>query len=157
MITPRAMAIALALGIVTILVLAIFRDPILSLCAMTPVVLGCLVLAFLWGGLGLKINFMNVGILPMVIGIGVDDGIHLVARYVRSPVRDVKDVLRTTGAAVVLTSFTTLLAFGTLAFSINRGLASVGWLSALGVLLCLVASLSVLPALLELHRRKHQS
>ena len=150
-------AIAIALAIVAILVLAIFRDPILSLCAMTPVVLGCLVLAFLWGSLGLKINFMNVGILPMVIGIGVDDGIHLVARYVRSPARDVQDVLRTTGAAVVLTSFTTLLAFGTLAFSVNRGLASVGWLSALGVLLCLAASLSVLPALLELHRRKHQS
>lgn len=146
-------AVAIALGAVALLVLVLFRDPILSLCAMIPVVLGCLVLFFLWGGLGLRINFMNVGILPMIIGIGIDDGIHLVARYRRSSDRDVAGVLRSTGAAVVLTTLTTLLAFGTLAFSVNRGLASVGWLAALGVSLCLAASLFVLPALLELHRR----
>jgi predicted RND superfamily exporter protein len=146
-------ATAIALGAVALLVFGLFRHPVLSLCAMTPVLLGALVLAFLWGGLDLRINFMNAGILPMVIGIGVDDGIHLVARYARRPDGDVMSVVRSTGAAVVLTSVTTLLAFGTLAFSESRGLASVGWLSALGVVLCLVASLFVLPALLEVHRR----
>jgi predicted RND superfamily exporter protein len=141
-----------ALGAVVILVILLLRRGRRIAAALAPVILGCLWTLTVWNWLGWKVHFMNVGILPMILGIGVDDGIHLVARYAREPAKGVKAVVRSTAPAVVLTTFTTLAAFGTLAFSSTQGLASVGVLCTLGVSFCLVASLVVLPALLALER-----
>jgi len=156
-------AVSLALGSVVLLVIVLFRRLRLIVAALAPVVLGSLWTAAIWNACGFQIHFMNVGILPMILGIGVDDGIHLVARFTQageptsSPRDRATEVLRTTAPAVVLTTLTTLAAFGTLATSTTRGLASVGMLSALGVSLCLFASLTVLPALLASGRGYSES
>ena len=142
-----------ALIVVVLLVFLLLRDGWLALCALTPVLLSCLVVSSIWSLFGFKLNFMNVGILPMILGIGIDDGIHIVTRYARHPMRDIDHALRSAGSAVILTSLTTLVAFGTLAFSVNRGLVSVGQLAACGILFAMLASLTILPGLLQLHRR----
>ncbi len=149
-----AAATAVACLAVVILVASLFRGFVHSALALLPVTLGTLVTAALCGLLGYKLNFMNVGILPMIVGIGVDDGIHMVKQYLDQPHRSAALVVRSTGAAVMLTSITTLAAFGTMAFSVNRGLASVGVISAIGVTACLLASIVTLPAALELHSRR---
>ena len=98
---------------------------------------------------------MNASVLPMIIGIGIDDGIHLVQRYryLRArfngrPRNLVRETFSVTGTGVALTSLTTMIAFGSLGFSENRGLASIGILAFIGVGSCLLASVSVLPALM---------
>ena len=58
---------------------------------------------------------------------------------------------------VLLTSVTTMVTFGSLALSENRGLASVGLLSAIGIGACLIASVVVLPALLQLSRGRSRN
>jgi predicted RND superfamily exporter protein len=146
-------ATGIALIAVAVIVILLLRGA-LSLAALVPVGLSCLWTGAAWSLLGLDLHFMNVSVLPMVLGIGVDDGIHLVARYSRRPSADVPSLYAETGSAVVLTTVTTLAAFGTLAFSENRGLASVGFLAVFGISSALLASLLVLPALLELDRRR---
>ncbi len=104
--------------------------------------------------LGVKLNFMNVGILPLVLGTGVDVGIHMVRLYLDDPQGDVRALVSRIGTSVLLASLTTLASFGTMAFSRNRGLSSVGTISGLGMIGCLLASLVTLTALLELHSRR---
>lgn len=114
-----------------------------------PVGCGALWTAGLFAVCGLKLNFMNIAIFPMILGIGIDDGIHIVHRFQIHGSRNVQQALRFTGTAVCLSSLTTMLAFGTLALSTNQGIASVGLLSLTGVAACLVASLGPLPAALK--------
>jgi hypothetical protein len=108
----------------------------------------------LFAVLDYKLNFMNIAILPMLLGIGIDDGIHIVQHFQTHGSRDVPDTLQVTGTAVCLSSLTTLLAFGTLVLSANQGIASVGLVSLVGVTACLLASILTLPAALAVVARR---
>jgi predicted RND superfamily exporter protein len=122
-----------------------------------PVLCGTLWTVGLLSLCGLKVNFMNIAIVPMILGIGIDDGIHIVHRVRLQGTRDVQVVLQLTGAAVCLSSITTISAFGTLALSTNRGIASVGLLTLVGVSACLIASLCTLPAALHLWQARENA
>jgi len=153
-------SVAASLAVV-VLIFLLFRRVTPAFLALLPVAFGALLMVAAGSALGIKLNFMNVGILPMVLGIGVDDGVHLVKQFIDR--REVgvgagamSGVVRFTGPAVLLTSLTTLMAFGTLAFADNRGLVSVGLFTLLGVSACLLASLVTLPAALELYARREK-
>ena len=135
-------------GAVLLVLLVRFRGPRLAALVLLPAGLGVLWTAALYSLLDLRLNLMNLGVLPMVLALGVDDGIVIVHRAlageeVRGP------AFRATAAGVLLTTLTTTLAFGGLALSENRGIASVGVLSGAGLGFCLLASLAVLPAALR--------
>lgn len=140
----------LALIAVVLVVILRFRRPRTVGLVFLPVACGALWTAGLFAVCGLKLNMMNIAILPMILGIGIDDGIHIVHRFQTYGARDVRQALRFTGTAVCLSSLTTMLAFGTLALSTNRGIASVGLLSLAGMTASLLASLGPLPAALGL-------
>ncbi len=99
-------------------------------------------------------NFANVIVLPLLIGMGVDAAIHLVAQA-----RDLdhaESVFRTsTPRAILFSALTTMASFGTLVLSSHRGTASMGKLLLLALSLTLVSTLVVLPAMLEIRRRWH--
>jgi predicted RND superfamily exporter protein len=151
--TEMATIGSLALAATVLLVALLFRSPGITLLVLLPVTLGCL-----WTALGFwlcdfRLHFMNASVLPMILGIGIDDGIHLVKRYRSlSQAGKTTDVIRetfaVTGTGVALTSLTTMIAFGSLGFSENRGLASIGILAFIGVGASLVASVVVLPAVM---------
>lgn len=145
----------LSLLVAVALVVLLFRSPRDTLLVLLPVTLGCLWTALAFRLLDFRLHFMNASVLPMIIGIGIDDGIHLVQRYryLRArfngrPRNLVRETFSVTGTGVALTSLTTMIAFGSLGFSENRGLASIGILAFIGVGSCLLASVSVLPALM---------
>jgi predicted RND superfamily exporter protein len=89
-------------------------------------------------------------ILPMIVGIGLDDGVHFTNTYRQSNAADRPLAIYRTGRAVVLTSLTTLVGFGSIALSHYPGLQSMGYVSGLGIGACLAASLIVLPAVFEI-------
>jgi len=102
---------------------------------------------------GLSINFADVIVLPLLLGIGVDSGIHMVHRH-RSANDSQADLLATsTSRAVFWSALTTIASFGSLAFASHRGMASLGQLLTLGIALTLIANLMVLPALIALVNR----
>lgn len=97
---------------------------------------------------GVPFNFADVIALPLLLGLGVDSSIHLVHRF-RGEEGGHGELLRTsTARAVTYSGFTTLASFGTLAFAPHRGMATIGQLLSIGVLMMLACNLVVLPALL---------
>jgi len=144
----------LAMAAIGLVICLRFRNPLTIGLVVLPVLCGTLWTVGWLSLSGLKINFMNIAIVPMILGIGIDDGIHIVHRFRRQNAPDVQAALQITGTAVCLSSLTTIAAFGTLALSANRGIASVGLLTLVGVSACLVASLCTLPAALSLQRSR---
>ena len=136
----------LAAAWIVVLVAVQFRHlPSIGL-ALLPVGCGTLWTAGLFALCGFKLNFMNIAILPMLLGLGIDFGIYMVHRLHGHDRQHVVEAVHLTGVAIGLSAFTTQLAFGTLALSQNQGLASVGLVTLVGITACLLASLLTLPA-----------
>ena len=93
-----------------------------------------------------QLNLVNVLIFPAIVGIGIDNAIHVIHRFRESG--RVREIITETGRALVLTSLTTMIGFGSLMLSRYRGLRSLGFVAAVGMFFCLYSSLVVLPALL---------
>ena len=98
--------------------------------------------------LGLKVNFLDFVAVPITLGISVDYSVNVVARERRGGVAAAGEALATTGAAVVLCSWTTTVGYASLLLSSNAGIRSFGLTAMLGELTCLLAALILAPALL---------
>lgn len=118
-----------------------------TLLAVAPAFLSLGALQGLMSLCGLAWNPLNVMALPVILGIAVDDGVHLVHRY-QAEAGDLARTLGGTGRSLVLTSATNLAAFGSLVFSTHRGLSSFAAALCLGVAAALAITLMVLPPLL---------
>jgi len=141
-------ALAYATLAIAVLLLVLWRSASDTLLAMAPLCFASLTTAAGAVLLGLPFNYADVIVLPLLLGIGVDSGIHLVHRFRHEP-RAREGVLHTsTARAVLFSALTTLASFGSLGFSSHRGIASLGQLLTLGVSMMLVANLILLPALL---------
>jgi hypothetical protein len=150
MIEEAPLMIALTLTFIIILKLFIFRSLKWTLLVLIP-----LVASFLWifGVMdlaGWKLNFYNIVVLPTILGIGDDSGIHILHRYLEEGKGSVKKVLRSTGEHITVSSLTTMVGFAGLLLSNHPGLRSIGELAVTGIGLMLLASLVMLPALLIL-------
>ncbi|MBT6273759.1 MAG: MMPL family transporter, partial [Chromatiales bacterium] len=122
------------------------KDVILVL---APLLLAALLTASVMVLLGISFNFANVIALPLLLGIGVDNGIHLVHRA-RSTPSSAGGLLGTsTARGIVLSALTTICGFGSLAYSAHPGTSSMGLVLTIGLALTLTITLFVLPALLE--------
>jgi uncharacterized protein len=107
---------------------------------------------------GVKLSFLNFAAIPITFGIGVDYAVNVMQRYRADGGRDILDALRTTGGAVVLCSLTTILGYIALLGSHNRAIQSLGLIAVVGEVSCLVAAMTVLPALwLLIERRRGEA
>ena len=141
-----------ALLAVFVLLFLDFRNLRHTLLAMTPLCLGFVQMCGLIGWLGIPFNPANMIGLPLIMGIGVDEGAHLVHEMRRQRGRfRLED---STVLAVILTSVTTMAGFGTLILSRHQGLRSMGQILTLGVGLCLACTVLFLPALLTALTRR---
>ncbi len=98
--------------------------------------------------LGLDLNMANLIILPLFLGIAVDDGIHIVHRIREDPQAARAPLAHSTGKAIILTSLTTMVGFGSLMIAQDSGIFSLGLLSTLAVGCSLIATLVGLPLVL---------
>lgn len=141
---------ALVVGIV---VVASFRFRLRCVVlAVVPVSVGCLWLLGLGTLLGMRIDLVSVMVAPILLAIGIDDGLHAV-HGVRSH-GNLTRAVRRIGPAITLTTLTTCLGFGSLILSRVPALRSAGTLVVCGILVCLATTLTLLPALDALGRRR---
>jgi uncharacterized protein len=149
----------IGLVLVWILLWLDFRSVRQALFALGPLVVGMIWMMGSMVLLDIQMNFINIFVTTMVIGIGVDYGVHVLHRY-----RELRDVpwpefeagLNETGKAVTAAALSTVLGFGSIVFSSYPGLQSTGKVACLGgVTTCLVA-ITVLPAILALRRRARE-
>ncbi|MFC1493153.1 RND family transporter [candidate division KSB1 bacterium] len=150
-------AIMLTLVIVFLLLWLDFRNPGYALMAMIPLACGVFWMTGVMQLFNMKLNMMNMMGLPLIIGIGIDDGVHVIHRWLNEGNGRIKTVYSSTGKAILLTSLTTMLAFGSLGFSIFRGWASFGISLAIGVAACFLTSVIILPGLLGLIERVNKT
>jgi predicted RND superfamily exporter protein len=142
--------VGLAILVVIVTAIVMFRS-IWGLLAVTITVgvsvlwlLGLMIL------LGWKANFFNIIAVPLLLGMGQDYAIHIYHRYEAEGPGRLRRVLRETGGAVFMTTLTTVFGFGGILFANHRGLLSLGWVSVVGLTLCFVGAVVLLPAMLVL-------
>lgn len=103
---------------------------------------------------GLKVHFLDLIALPITIGIGIDYAVNLAARDRQDGHRGPHYLIRTTGAAVLLCSFTTTVGYSTLLLSPNGGIRAFGIAALIGEITCILMALMFVPAVLHMLRQR---
>jgi len=134
--------------IVFLILLADFRSLREAGLALLPLGMGVVWMLGAMKLLGLPFNFANLVAVPLIIGVGIDNGVHVVHRLRLEGSAGMTLVLRHTGRAILIASLTTMIGFGSLALASHRGMASLGAVLLIGVGACLVTSTLVLPNIL---------
>ena len=147
-------ALVLAAAFIALLVYGFWRDAAATAWVAMPLALAAVCTAGASAALGLPFNFANVIVIPLLLGMGVDSAVHLVARDRDEPPADGRLLATSTARAVVVSGLTTAASFGTLGLSSHLGMASLGRMLTLGIALILAANLLVLPAALAWRKRR---
>jgi hypothetical protein len=136
-----------------------FRRLFDTLASLFPLIVGVI---WMLGGmvlLSLSMNFFNIFVTAMIIGVGVDYGVHMMHRY-----REEKGAgrerleagLTETGKAVVLAALANVVGFGSLALSSYPGIQSIGYVAIMGSSSSALVALTVLPAYLAIRLNRQE-
>lgn len=136
-----------ALAIIIPVVFFDFRSIRYTLLAMLPLALGIAQMFGLMGLLGIPLNPANMIVLPLILGIGIDAGVHVVHDFCSQKGR--YRINASTASAVVINSVTNMAGFGSLMIASHQGLQSLGRVLTIGLSCCLFSSLVMVPALLS--------
>lgn len=134
--------------LVVLILLIDYRSLRHAALAILPLGLGMI---WMLGGMrliGLQFNFANLVVVPLIIGVGIDNGVHLVHRMRHEGDRGMTMVLRHTGRAIIIAGLTTMTGFGSMALASHQGMASLGLSLLIGVGACVMTAIVVLPNLL---------
>jgi predicted RND superfamily exporter protein len=137
-------------GVLIVTALLMFRSLVQTTLVVATVGVSLLALAGVFVGLGWTLNLFNLVALPLLVGMGQDDSLHILHRYREEGPGKLAHVMRETGGAVVLTTVTTVIGFSSMLFVDHVGLRSLGWTAVVGMTFCLIASLTLVPASLRL-------
>jgi len=133
---------------ITILVFIHFRSVSCVILSLIPVGVGFLWMAGFMGVFGIHFNPANVMTLPLVVGIGVTNGIHILNRFAEELQPSI--LAKSTGKAVLVSGLTTIAGFGSLIAAKHQGIESLGYVMATGTATCMFIALTFLPAILNL-------
>ena len=146
--SPTMVAVTFAL--VLVLVWVSFRSFRWVVVAVFPLAAGLVWMLGTMVLFGVKLTFYNLVVLPTVLGIGNDGGVHLTHRYQEEGPGSIRRVLRTTGEHVTMGATTNLIGFSGLLLSSHPGLRSIGVLAVVGISATLMATLVFFPAALQI-------
>ncbi len=125
-----------------------FRSVKLAAASVIPLGVGLVVMLGIMSMTNVRLNFMNIIILPILLGFGVSHGLYLLHRFLEgtSPVV----ALRSVGAAVASSTLTAVTGFAALFAASHNGLQSMGLVACLGLLTTLLVSFTVLAAVMQI-------
>ncbi len=143
-----AIAIGLAVAVIFIILLLSLRSLVDAILVFIPLGMTAMLTLTVSVLIDLPLNMANVVVIPLIFGLGVDNGIHIVKRFHQTI--DARDFVQcSTPKAVFLSNLTTLGTFGALSFSTHQGIYSIGVLLTVALSGLMVLTLIALPALLE--------
>ncbi|MEW6303456.1 MAG: MMPL family transporter [Verrucomicrobiota bacterium] len=140
-----------SLGAIAILVFVHFRSFLCVILALLPVGVGTLWMVGFMALADVPFNPANIMTLPLVVGIGVTNGIHILNRFAEE--RTPSILAKSTGKAVIVSGLTTIAGFGSLVIAKHQGIQSLGFIMAVGTATCMTAGLTLLPAVLRMLTR----
>lgn len=141
--------IILSMLVLIVVIYLDFRNWKKALLAFGSVFWGVMGMLALMAVFGLKFNFYNMIIVPLVLGMAVDNSVHLIHRFEEFKRTSVMNALFTSGAAAGLSSITNMLGYSGLVVAHHPGLNSIGNLAVMGMITCMIGSLVFLPATLQ--------
>jgi predicted RND superfamily exporter protein len=142
-------AIALSFIAVFVLLMIDFRNIRYSLVSMIPLMAGIILMTGIMGAVGLDLNFFNMIVLPVMLGIGIDAGVHVFHRFQEEGYNNLPRVMTTTGGSIVMTTLTTAAGFSGMVFAHHKGLSSIGIAAIIGLMSILAINLLFFPAILS--------
>ncbi len=142
-------AIGITLVVVFLIVIVDFRGIREAMLVMLPLICGAVWMCGTMYLTSMKLNFYNMVALPTIVGMGIDNGVHLYHRYREEGARSMPLIIKSTGGAMMVSMLTTMVGFFGLMMATHPGLNSIGKLALIGLLTCFVAAVVVLPALLQ--------
>jgi predicted RND superfamily exporter protein len=148
------LAFLAAVGVIFLVLLLDFKRPLIAALAFLPLVSGIAFTHAVMWLLNEKLNYLNVIALPVIIGIGVDDGVHFFHRYLREGKGGLRRAVTSVGRAMLMTSLTTMIGFGSLMLYLMRGMASMGLVLFVGVGMCFAVTITLLPALAKVFENR---
>lgn len=137
--------VAMAVAVAAIFDALSVRNTFLTL---LPPLGGGLLMFGILGAAGIGLNPANLIVLPLILGIGIDDGVHVIHDFRMQTGR--YQIAPSTINAITLTSLTSMIGFGSMLVASHQGLVSLALVLVIGVGSCLFVSLVVLPSLLTL-------
>jgi predicted RND superfamily exporter protein len=153
--TDRPWLGKLNLAVVSFVLLVLIVDlrrPKLVFLALIPVLTGSFAALGILNWSGFAFNTVTLVGIPLLLGLGVDDGIHIVHRLIEEPDRPIEEIIASVGRSIMMTTTTTCASVAALLFSRHPGIESIAILLLVGLPLCLLASVAVLPAFASLLR-----
>ena len=144
----------LAISLLLWIILRNLREVLLSL---APLLLAGLLTCAITVIADVPFNFANIIALPLLLGIGVDNALHILHRYRTDLPADGLLLTTSTAKAVLFSALTTACGFGNLAVSPHLGTASMGIMLTIGLAITLLYALIVLPSFLTLMPLRPQS
>ena len=134
------------LGFVLLVLCVDFRRPASVLLAVLPVLAAVPFTLGVLCWVGIPFNVMTWLVLPLIFGLGIDDGIHVVHRILDDPAQPIRGAALSVGRAIAMTTLTTTASFSILLFTDHPGLETMAAVMLIGLPACLLASVTVLPA-----------
>lgn len=138
-----------------VIVLIQLRTLPLALAVLAPTVVVVLGMLEAMNAIGIDFTPINLIVLPLTLGIGVDYCVYVVQRWREG--HDLGTSTHLVGRAMALTTLTTMTGFGFLAVSRYRGLAGLGWLAMTAIFLAFAAAICLLPAFVAVVPGRHAS
>ncbi|HZM05508.1 MAG TPA: MMPL family transporter, partial [Candidatus Saccharimonadales bacterium] len=129
-----------ALGAIAVMVFLHFRSVTCVILSLLPVAIGSIWTLGVMGLAGIPFNPANIMTLPLVIGIGVTNGIHILNRVAEE--RNPGILAKSTGKAVLVSGLTALTGFGSLTLAKHQGIQSLGLVMSGGIAACMIAGLT---------------
>ncbi|MCC7263800.1 MAG: MMPL family transporter [Candidatus Latescibacteria bacterium] len=149
MVSDGIKAIGLTLLIVSLVLYADLRRVRDTALALTPLLTGLVWTTGIMYLFDIRLNFYNIIAFPTVIGMGIDNSVHIFHRYREEGPGSMRLVLRTTGVALIATSLTNMVGFAGCLSAHHPALTSISTLALIGMSCCFVTSVTLLPALLQ--------
>ncbi len=150
MVASLLQSLLYALAIILVLLGLEYRRPAPVLLTLLPLGMAMLWVQGAFYLLGRDYDFASMPGLPLLIGLGIVYGVHVVSRWLERPEESAFAAASAAGRGVALAALTTMASLFGLVFSRHQGVVSFGVLLLIGIFSALVAALFVLPAVIDL-------
>ena len=148
---PKAMVVAF--GLVYLILLVDLKSFRLATITFLPLFTGLALTGALMSAFHVRLNFINIVMLPSIVGIMIDHCIYLSHHILDHSKGASLKSLQETGSAIILSALTSLAGYASLNIAHHAGINSIATVVELGIITCTVCALFMLPALFE--TRKH--
>jgi uncharacterized protein len=149
---PKAMGVAF--GLVYLILLVDLKSFRLATITFLPLFTGLAITGALMSTFHVRLNFINIVMLPSIVGIMIDHCIYLSHHILDYSKGASLKSLKETGSAIILSALTSLAAYASLNIAHHAGISSIATVVELGIITCTVCALFMLPALFETRKYK---